>query len=184
MVLPVLFHGADYMHRSHAAHTLALAVLLSAATFAQTPNFAGKWAIVPDPSAQGPGGGLGLSAVIKQDATTLTITRTTQMGEVTERLQAGRIGEQEHPELSGQCHRSALEGEMGRRHAECRHDHELRRQSRQLDDGVVARRGGRPRRGVDTPGLPGRRRSRSRRRRIQRKRNRQVRSHSAFTQSA
>ena len=71
------------MHRSHAAHTLALAILLSAATFAQTPNFAGKWAIVPDPSAQGPGGGLGLSAVIKQDATTLTITRTTQMGEVT-----------------------------------------------------------------------------------------------------
>ena len=44
------------MHRSHAAHTLALAVLLSAATLAQTPNFTGKWAVVPDPSSQGTGG--------------------------------------------------------------------------------------------------------------------------------
>ena len=70
------------MHRSHAAHTLAFAILLSAATLAQTPNFAGKWAVVPDPSVQGPGG-LGLSAVIKQDAATMTVTRTTQMGEVT-----------------------------------------------------------------------------------------------------
>ena len=70
------------MHRSHAALTLVLGMLLSVATLAQTPNFAGKWAVVPDPSAQSPGG-LGLSAVIKQDATTLTVTRTTQMGEVT-----------------------------------------------------------------------------------------------------
>jgi hypothetical protein len=71
------------MHRSHALHTFAFAILLSAATLAQAPNFAGKWAIVPDPSSQGGFGGLGQSAVIKQDATTLTITRTTQMGEVT-----------------------------------------------------------------------------------------------------
>jgi len=71
------------MHRSHAALTLALSVLLSAATLAQATNFAGKWAIVPDPSAQGGFGGLGESAVIKQDATTLTVTRTTQMGELT-----------------------------------------------------------------------------------------------------
>jgi hypothetical protein len=70
------------MHRSHAAHTLALAVLFSAATLAQTPNFTGKWAVVPDSSSQGPGG-LRQSAVIKQDATTLTVTRTTRMGEVT-----------------------------------------------------------------------------------------------------
>src|SRR6185503_13594364 len=41
------------MHRSHAAHTLAVAILLSAATLAQTPNFTGKWAVVPDPSSQG-----------------------------------------------------------------------------------------------------------------------------------
>ena len=71
------------MKRAHALVTLAVAVLLSAATAAQTPNFAGKWALVPDPAAQGPGGGLGQSAVIKQDAATLTITRTTQMGEIT-----------------------------------------------------------------------------------------------------
>ena len=71
------------MPRLHATHTLVLAVLLSAVTLAQTPNFTGKWAVVPDPSSQGPGG-LGQSAVIKQDATTLTVTRTTtQMGEVT-----------------------------------------------------------------------------------------------------
>jgi hypothetical protein len=71
------------MQRSHALHTLAVAVLLSTAALAQTPNFSGKWAVVPDPAAQGPGGGLGQSAVIKQDATTLTVTRTTPMGEVT-----------------------------------------------------------------------------------------------------
>jgi len=71
------------MHRSHAALTLALGILLSATTLAQSPNFAGKWAIVPDPAAQGTFGALGPSAVIKQDATTLTVTRTTQMGEMT-----------------------------------------------------------------------------------------------------
>ena len=70
------------MPGSHTAHTLVFAVLLSAVTLAQAPNFAGKWAVVADPASQGPGG-LGQSAVIKQDATTLTVTRTTQMGEVT-----------------------------------------------------------------------------------------------------
>jgi hypothetical protein len=70
------------MHCSHTAHTLVFAVLLSAATLAQAPNFTGKWAIVPDSASQGPGG-LGQSAVIKQDAATLTVTRTTQMGEMT-----------------------------------------------------------------------------------------------------
>ena len=71
------------MHRSPAALTLALGILLSAATSAQSPNFAGKWARVPDPAAQGGFGGLGQSAVITQDAATLTVIRTTQMGEVT-----------------------------------------------------------------------------------------------------
>ena len=74
------------MKRAHTIITLVVvAILVSAATAAQaqTPNFAGKWALVPDPAAQGPGGGLGQSAVIKQDAGTMTITRTTQMGEVT-----------------------------------------------------------------------------------------------------
>jgi hypothetical protein len=72
------------MKIAHAALTLAVALLLSAATAAQTTNFAGKWTRVPDPAAQGPGGGgLGQSAVIQQDTGTLTIVRTTQMGEVT-----------------------------------------------------------------------------------------------------
>ena len=70
------------MPGSHTAHTLVFAVLLSAVTLAQAPNFTGRWAVVADPASQGPGG-LGQSAVIKQDATTLTVTRTTQMGEVT-----------------------------------------------------------------------------------------------------
>jgi pectate lyase len=76
------------MKRAHLVITLAvLAILVSVATAAQaqtqTPNFSGRWALVPDPAAQGPGGGLGQSAVIKQDAGTMTINRTTQMGEVT-----------------------------------------------------------------------------------------------------
>ena len=71
------------MKRMHAVMTFAVAILLSAASAAQTPNFTGKWALVPDPAVQGGFGGLGQSAVIKQDAATLTITRTTQMGELT-----------------------------------------------------------------------------------------------------
>lgn len=61
--------------------TLALALLLAMTAVAQqTPNFAGKWTVIPDPAATaGPGG----SAVIKQDATSITITRSTQMGEFT-----------------------------------------------------------------------------------------------------
>lgn len=72
------------MRRVHAVFSAAVvAILLSTATSAQTPSFAGKWTLVPDPAAQGPGGGLGQSAVIKQDASTMTISRTTQMGEIT-----------------------------------------------------------------------------------------------------
>jgi len=56
--------------------------VLCAALGAQTPNFSGKWTRVPDPNAQGGGqGGLGTEAAIVQDANTITITRTTQMGE-------------------------------------------------------------------------------------------------------
>jgi hypothetical protein len=53
------------------------------------PNFAGKWTLVPDATApQGGGrgggfGGLGTAATIVQDDKTLTITRTTQAGELT-----------------------------------------------------------------------------------------------------
>jgi hypothetical protein len=68
----------------------AAAVIMAGAMAAAqaTPSFAGKWTLVPDPNAapggagRGPGG-LGQSAVIVQDATTLTITRTTPMGEFT-----------------------------------------------------------------------------------------------------
>ena len=49
--------------------------------FAQTPpNFAGKWTLVGEGGGRG---GLGQEATIKQDASSLTITRTTQMGEFT-----------------------------------------------------------------------------------------------------
>jgi hypothetical protein len=65
--------------------------LVFAATVAQAqqPNFAGTWTLVPDPNAAGGGGGrggggggLGQGGTITQDAKTLTITRTTQNGEV------------------------------------------------------------------------------------------------------
>lgn len=64
---------------------IAMAMIFATAlAIAQAqPNFAGKWTLVPDPNAQGGMGGLGTDATITQDATTLTITRTTQMGTVT-----------------------------------------------------------------------------------------------------
>lgn len=52
------------------------------------PNFAGTWTVVVDPNAApAPGrgggrGGLGQGASITQDAKALTVTRTTQNGEV------------------------------------------------------------------------------------------------------
>ena len=65
--------------------TVMLAVILfTAAASAQTPNFTGKWTLVPDPAATGGfGGGLGQEATITQDAASITIKRTTQMGEFT-----------------------------------------------------------------------------------------------------
>ena len=64
---------------------VAVCLAFSSLALAQTPpNFAGKWTVIPDPAATGPGmGGVGQSAVIKQDASSLTVTRTTQMGEFT-----------------------------------------------------------------------------------------------------
>ena len=68
----------------------ALSVVF-AASIAQAqdkPNFAGSWTLVVDPNAAPPtgrgggGGGLGQAATLTQDAKTLTITRTTQNGEV------------------------------------------------------------------------------------------------------
>jgi hypothetical protein len=70
--------------RSARLATLVVTLCLAAAAAAQTPNFAGKWIMVPDPAAAGGmGGGLGTEATITQDASTITIKRTTQMGEFT-----------------------------------------------------------------------------------------------------
>ena len=64
--------------------------LVFAASIAQAqdkPNFSGSWTLVvdpnaPPPSGRGGGGGLGQAATLTQDAKTLTITRTTQNGEI------------------------------------------------------------------------------------------------------
>jgi hypothetical protein len=66
----------------------ALVALIASSLLAQTPpNFAGKWTLVPDANAPAGGGrgmgGLGQSATIVQDANTLTLTRSTPMGEIT-----------------------------------------------------------------------------------------------------
>src|SRR5262245_36417534 len=74
------------MRRALTAVAVALATVT---TLAQAPpNFAGKWTAVPDPNAaggggRGMGGGLGQEATITQDASTLTIARTTPMGSFT-----------------------------------------------------------------------------------------------------
>jgi hypothetical protein len=65
-----------------------IAALAASVLVAQAPpSFAGKWTLVPDANAPAGGGrgmgGLGQTAMVTQDATTLTITRTTQMGELT-----------------------------------------------------------------------------------------------------
>ena len=67
--------------------------LVFAASIAQAqdkPNFSGSWTLIANPNAAGGGGGggrgggagLGQAATITQDAKTLTVTRTTQNGEV------------------------------------------------------------------------------------------------------
>lgn len=61
-------------------------ILVATVASAQTPNFSGKWTLVPNPSpAPGgfSGGGIGQEAVITQDDTSITIKRTTPMGEFT-----------------------------------------------------------------------------------------------------
>ena len=69
--------------------TLVAVAVITATTIAaaQAPapaNFAGKWTLIPDPNAAAGGpGGLGTEATITQDASTLSITRTTQMGTFT-----------------------------------------------------------------------------------------------------
>jgi hypothetical protein len=65
--------------------TVAAAMtLVVASVSAQAPNLAGKWTLVPDANAPAAGGmGAAPSVTIVQDATTLTQTRTTPMGEFT-----------------------------------------------------------------------------------------------------
>jgi hypothetical protein len=73
---------------------IAVAVLsLAVGVLAQAPSLAGKWTLVVDPNAPAGGGGrggrggggfgqfCGMECTIAQDATSLTVTRTTQAGE-------------------------------------------------------------------------------------------------------
>jgi hypothetical protein len=73
------------MKRAMTAIPVMLALAASVLMAQTPPNFAGKWTLVPDASAPAGGGrgSLGQTATIVQDANTLTITRTTQAGEIT-----------------------------------------------------------------------------------------------------
>jgi hypothetical protein len=74
------------MKRNRLSSALVVTALLAFSVAAQSPpSFAGKWSAVPDPAGGGRGGfgGLGQSATITQDAASMTIARTTQMGEFT-----------------------------------------------------------------------------------------------------
>jgi len=75
--------------RKTAVFLSAAALVFSATQLtAQAPSFAVAWTMVVDPAAPAPAGGrggrggLGQAATIVQDVKTLTITRTTQNGEV------------------------------------------------------------------------------------------------------
>lgn len=75
---------------TRATTVVAALVFIAATVLAQTPpSFAGKWTLVADPNAAPAGGGrggmggLGQDATIVQDATSLTITRTTPAGTFT-----------------------------------------------------------------------------------------------------
>jgi hypothetical protein len=75
------------MKRTITVATMICALAVSGLIAQAPPNFAGKWTVVPDANAPTGGGrgmaGLGQGATITQDANTLTITRTTAMGEFT-----------------------------------------------------------------------------------------------------
>src|SRR6185436_5674105 len=92
---PFPLSGVSSMRRSALMGVAAVAFVASSA-FAQATSFAGTWNQVVDPAAQqgaagggggrggrgGGGGGFGPTFTVSQDAKTLTITRTTQNGEV------------------------------------------------------------------------------------------------------
>lgn len=77
------------MRRVAALIGTAAVVLMATSVYAQAPNFAGKWTVDAEKTAamntggggRGGRGGGGGELNITQDAKTLTITRTTQMGE-------------------------------------------------------------------------------------------------------
>lgn len=70
------------MRRAAALIGIAVAVIATATLLAQTtPDFAGKWTMVADPKAPA-AGFVAPEITIAQDATSLTLTRTTQMGEM------------------------------------------------------------------------------------------------------
>jgi hypothetical protein len=71
------------MERNRLSSALIVTALLAVGVSAQSPpSFAGKWAAVPDPNAGGGLGGPG-GLGITQDAASMTIVRTTPMGEFT-----------------------------------------------------------------------------------------------------
>jgi len=84
-----------FMKRASVLLSAAALIVCAVNVFAQTaPNFAGKWTMIVDPNAAPPAGGggggrgrggfggLGMEATIAQDAKTITVTRTTQAGEI------------------------------------------------------------------------------------------------------
>jgi hypothetical protein len=104
------------MRRISFLATAIATTLLVAGLSAQKADLSGKWTLVPDPNAAAGGGGgggrgggrggggggfCGQECTITQDATTLTVTRTTQAGEQkavykldgSESKNAGRGGE-------------------------------------------------------------------------------------------
>jgi hypothetical protein len=73
------------MKRAITLAAVAMLMLAAVPSAQAPPDFAGKWTLVPDPTAAGGrgAGGLGQTATIVQDVATLTITRSSQMGEST-----------------------------------------------------------------------------------------------------
>jgi len=104
--------GVFLMKRVATIIGTAAVVMLATSVFAQAPNFSGKWTADAEKNAAampgggggggGRGGGMGGDMTITQDATTMTITRTTQAGETktvykldgseSKNMQAGRGG--------------------------------------------------------------------------------------------
>jgi hypothetical protein len=71
------------MKRATTALIAICALMLTVAGAQTPPSFAGKWTLVPDANSQAAVGMVAQTVNITQDANTLTMTRTTQMGEIT-----------------------------------------------------------------------------------------------------